>query len=119
MSGKQAAVFFLILTILLRAVNPILFKEAALTMETFNVANVLLNTLYWLSFGLLMVRSVTWQLALRGFDLSTAYPFMSVSLIIMLIAGYLVYNETIAWTHVIGALIMILGLVFISKHKTT
>lgn len=119
MTTKQVAIICLIITILLRALNPILFKQAALSMDSFSAVNVLTNTLYWLGFGILFIRSVTWQLVLRGFDLSTAYPFMSISLIIMLIAGYLIYNETITWTNGVGASIMIVGLIFISKRQRT
>ena len=114
-NSRKIAAIFLVITVLLRALNPVIFKEAALSMTAFTAMDILLNGLYWLSFGVLMLRSITWQLTLRTYNLSVAYPFMSLSLIVLLLAANSIYGEAISWMHVIGTVLIICGLVLIAK----
>jgi drug/metabolite transporter (DMT)-like permease len=54
--------------------------------------------------------SLCWMAAMTKFELSFAYPFMSLSFAIVMILSILFFGELFAWNKVIGTLIIIMGL---------
>lgn len=59
--------------------------------------------------------TVFWLAALSRVDLSYAYPFASVSYVIMLTASWLLFNENITPLRLAGTLIVMLGVFLISR----
>ena len=103
--------------ILLRALTPVFFKAAAVSMNTFTLRSVLTNPLYWISLAFFMLRAVSWQFILRDFKLSLVYPLMSLNLIMLLIIGHYFFDEPIMLNHLIGAAFIITGSICISLEK--
>lgn len=60
--------------------------------------------------------SVTWALALTRFDLSFAYPFMSLSFVLVLIFGVAFLDETATAAKVVGVVLITAGLVVGSQE---
>ncbi len=59
--------------------------------------------------------SLTWLGTLRYFELSYAYPFMSLTLIGVLIAGYFLFGEIMGVTRIAGTVMVMAGLVILSR----
>jgi multidrug transporter EmrE-like cation transporter len=72
----------------------------------------------WIISGLLaaFLASFTWAAALTKFELSFAYPFMSLSFVLVFILSLLFFGEAFTWQKMIGMILIILG-VLISSGK--
>ena len=67
------------------------------------------------SFISALLASLTWMAALTKFKLSDAYPFMSLSFLLVLIFSYLLFKEPLTTGKVAGAMLIIIGLYFASR----
>jgi drug/metabolite transporter (DMT)-like permease len=54
-------------------------------------------------------------MALSRVELSFAYPFLSVSYIIVLLGGYMLFGETINMSRVLGVALICLGTFFVAR----
>lgn len=61
------------------------------------------------------VASLTWMAAMTQFELSFAYPFMSMSFVLVMVLSILFMGEQFAWNKVIGTLIIVSGLFIITR----
>jgi uncharacterized membrane protein len=59
--------------------------------------------------------SICWMAALTKFELSYAYPFMSLAYVLVFIFSIIFMNETISIFKVIGLVLIILGIIISSK----
>jgi len=59
--------------------------------------------------------SIAWMAALTKFELSFAYPFMSLSFVSVFFFSTLFLNETVTLPKIIGLLLVFTGLVVMSK----
>ena len=59
--------------------------------------------------------TVFWLTALSRVDLSYAYPFASLSYVVMLTASWLLFHEDISAVRLLGTLIVGLGVFIISR----
>ena len=67
------------------------------------------------SFFSAFLASLTWMLALKEFELSKAYPFMSLSFVLVLIISFFLLKETISAQKIIGCILIIAGIIVISR----
>lgn len=58
---------------------------------------------------------ISWMLAMTKFEISYAYPFVSLNYILVLLAGFFLFNESLTLTKIVGSLIVIVGVVLIAK----
>jgi drug/metabolite transporter (DMT)-like permease len=58
---------------------------------------------------------VSWMLAMSKFDLSYAYPFLSLVYAFMMIASVVFLNESLTLNKMIGVLFIMIGIVIITK----
>ena len=56
-----------------------------------------------------------WMYVLKKYEFSLAYPLLSISYIIGLLAAYFIFHETIPLTRWIGVIIVMIGVFFIAK----
>lgn len=68
-------------------------------------------------FAFLGVFAVLWQQAIKPFDPSVAYSNKSVTTIWVLLFSAVIFNEGITITNIIGALLIIVGVVLVSQKK--
>jgi uncharacterized membrane protein len=59
--------------------------------------------------------SVCWTMAMTKFELTTAYPFMSISPVIVFLLSVFILNETFTIGKVIGLVLIILGAIVTVK----
>lgn len=67
------------------------------------------------SFLSAFIASLTWMATLKEFELSKAYPFMNLSLMLVMLLSYFFLNETISTTKIIGCVLVILGVIFLTR----
>ena len=61
------------------------------------------------------VASLFWMAAMTKFDLSFAYPFMSLSFVLVMIVSGLLFKEPITFHKITGLGLIIIGLIVTSK----
>lgn len=59
--------------------------------------------------------SLTWMAAMTKFDLSHAYPFMSLNFVIVLLLSFLILDEPLNYYRIIGILLIVFGTVVASR----
>ncbi len=62
-----------------------------------------------------LAAAIAWALALTRFELSHAYPFMSLSFVLVLLFGALFLSETLTAAKSIGVVLIVAGLVIGSR----
>ena len=67
------------------------------------------------SFFSAFLGSLTWMAALNHFELSKAYPYMSLSYVCVLVLSVLFLHETFNYYKLIGSILIIGGIFIISK----
>jgi multidrug transporter EmrE-like cation transporter len=115
---------YITLTILLTAYGQLVLKwrmnllgelpEALLDKLIFLV-KAIFDPYIFSSFFAAFIASLTWMAALSKFDLSFAYPFMSMAFVVVLIASYYMLNEPLNLYKVVGMLFIVVGLVIASR----
>lgn len=67
----------------------------------------------WLisGFGAAFVASLFWMAAMTKFELSFAYPFMSLSFLIVFILSIWLFGEAFTWGKLIGLSMVVAGLI--------
>ena len=73
------------------------------------VIRLLLNPWVISAFAAAFLASVAWMGAMSKFELSHAYPFMSLNFVIVLLLGAWLFNEPLSMTRIIGVALICLG----------
>lgn len=68
-----------------------------------------------LAFFFLGSRAVVWQVLLRNIELSKIYPYASLVQILILIYAVVFFHETINIYNIIGTIIMLSGIYYMSR----
>lgn len=61
--------------------------------------------------GVMGLYAVLWQQILKRIELSMAYMFKGTSLVFVMLLAYIFFGEQITWNNIIGAIIIISGIV--------
>jgi multidrug transporter EmrE-like cation transporter len=115
---------YIVLTILLTVYGQLILKwrlnilghfPAGMKEQVKFLFTVLLDPYVISSFAAAFLASLTWIAALTKFNLSYAYPFMSISFILVLFSSYYFFNEPLSVMKIGGVLLIITGLIIASK----
>lgn len=115
---------FVALTVLLTVYGQIVIKwqvlqAGALPLDIqgqfWFIAGLLTNL--WILSGLAaaLLASICWMLAMSKLPLSHAYPFMSLSFVLVLFLSYVTFLEPLSWPKIIGVGFIVLGVVVSSQ----
>lgn len=75
-----------------------------------------LTTWQFAASGLCALASMlTWMYVLKRYEFSLAYPLLSISYVIGLLAAYFVFHEAIPLSRWIGVIIIMIGVYFVAK----
>jgi len=79
------------------------------------VTDLFLNP--WVMSGIVatFLAGVSWMLAMTKFEISYAYPFVSLNYILVLATGFLLFQETVSFAKLAGSALVILGVIIIAK----
>jgi drug/metabolite transporter (DMT)-like permease len=111
------SLMLIFLAVFMKAGTSFFFKTAALSLEDYSFFNIVTNLFYWVSFIFFFFRALIWQFVLHKYPLSFAYPFNSLTLLILLFLGHYVFQETVEWNHIAGTVLISLGIVLLSKEE--
>jgi len=77
--------------------------------------SMLLNPYIIISLALTLLAGVTWMIAMTKFEISYAYPFTLLGLVLVTIFSVIFFGENINTYKIAGIAVIILGIVLISK----
>ena len=115
---------YIFLTVLLTVYGQIVIKwqvnlAGAMPIDLSNKVSFMIRLLLnpWIISGLLgaFLASLSWMAAMTKFPLSYAYPFVSLSFVLVLISSNLFFKEPITIDKSIGMGLITLGIIFGSK----
>lgn len=113
---KHFNLVFIILSILFQSLSGILGKYAALSINITNPISLLSNVFYLLSLGCMVFQALVWQQALKHYDLSLAYPFQSLTMVVILIFSYVLFHESISAFNILGIYIIFIGIFLLNQE---
>ena len=61
--------------------------------------------------------AVLWQQVLKRIELSMAYMFKGTSIVFVMLLAYILFGEQITWNNIIGAIIIISGIVLFAHSS--
>jgi drug/metabolite transporter (DMT)-like permease len=118
------AIGYILVSVMLSATGQILLKKGmtqtgAITLSSNQIVSVLWriasNPYVIIGLMIYVCGTVFWLAALSRVDLSYAYPFASLSYVIMLTASWLLFHENITPVRLLGTLIVAVGVLVISR----
>ena len=118
------AIVYILMSVVLGAVGQILLKKGMGSMGPLTLSIGQIGSILWrmatnpyvvVGLGIYVCGTVFWLTALSRVDLSYAYPFASLSYIVMLTASWLLFNEHITPMRVLGSVVVGLGVLLISR----
>jgi drug/metabolite transporter (DMT)-like permease len=123
-SDMTLAILYILVSVVAGAAGQVLLKKGMgsmgpLTLSVDQLGNILwrIGTNPYVVIGLAIYvgGTVFWLTALSRVDLSYAYPFASLSYVVMLIASWQLFNENITVLRLLGTLVVCLGVFIISR----
>jgi drug/metabolite transporter (DMT)-like permease len=120
----NAAIGYIMISVLGGAVGQILLKKGMGGMGPLTLSLGKLGELLWrmgtnpyviAGLAIYVTGTVFWLVALSRVDLSYAYPFASLSYVVMLIAAWLLFKEDLSLMRLAGTGVVILGVLLISR----
>ena len=121
---KMTVYLFICLTILFTVFGQLLVKSASAEFGQLpgRLSEVLpflirafTNIKLLAGLGSAVIASIMWMIALSMSDISFAYPFMGLAIVLVLALSPLIFKEVVPWTRWLGVLIVCLGLWITSK----
>ncbi|MEN6520910.1 MAG: EamA family transporter [Armatimonadota bacterium] len=121
---NYSALTYIGLCIIFTVIGQLLVKHGVLQVSTsktmtVGLVNYILRTFtnVWVIIGLLsaVVAAVAWTMALSRCQLSFAYPFMGLAIVLVLALSGIVFQEHSTMTRWVGVLIVCLGLFVASR----
>jgi drug/metabolite transporter (DMT)-like permease len=113
--------FFIFLTVVATVASQVFFKlavrNAALTETPLLSVAAMINPAVLAGLTFSVVSIVAWLSALNRLDLSTAYPFMSLTFPLVLIASSIFFGESVSLLRWLGIFIIMAGLIIVSLFE--
>jgi multidrug transporter EmrE-like cation transporter len=115
---------FLLLTVLLTVAGQLMVKRGMLQVgsspEQLNlvpgfVYRAMTNPSVVIGMGCAVGAAISWTIAIARADLSFAYPFMALSIVLVLALSGLLFDEVVSFQRWIGVAVVCLGLVLASR----
>ncbi len=120
----KTAVLYILISVLGGGIGQILLKQGMstmgpLTLEVEQMGAILwrMGTNLYVLGGLVIygASTVFWLSALSRVDLSFAYPFVSLSYVVMLIAAWQIFQEDISVLRLLGTMVVGLGVLLVAR----
>ena len=107
----------IVLFVLLQTLNHVLFKIVALGPGGASYLELFFDPLFYVSGLVFFFQFIVWIMVLRHYPLSFAYPLTSTTLIAIIASGAFFFNESVTLGNLIGAVLIIIGVIVISGEK--
>jgi drug/metabolite transporter (DMT)-like permease len=118
------AIIYILISVVGGAVGQVLLKKGMGGMGPLTITASQAPAILWkmvtnpyvvIGLGIYFLGTLFWLTALSRVNLSFAYPFASLSYVLMLIAGWLLLNETITPLRLVGTAVIIAGVLLIAR----
>jgi len=77
--------------------------------------SVLFDPFVFSGFVAAFIASFAWMAAMTKFEISYAYPFMSLNFVIVFLLSMILFTESFSFYKLFGVLLIVLGTVLVSK----
>jgi len=120
----NAAVGYIMISVLGGAVGQILLKKGMGAMGPLTLSLGKLGDILWrmgtnpyviAGLAIYVTGTLFWLVALSRVDLSYAYPFASLSYVVMLVAAWLLFKEDLSLLRLAGTAVVVFGVLLISR----
>lgn len=109
--------WYIVFAIVIRSITQVLFKLVAVGPSGENYLSLFMSPLFYIVCGFFVLLTWTWQMALAHFPLSFVYPFTSIVFVTLLITSSLIFKEQITLTNILGATVIVIGIIIVSSTK--
>ena len=118
------AITYILISVMSGAVGQLLLKKGMSSMGPLTLTVNQLVPVVWrmgtnpyvfIGLAVYVGGVVFWLAALSRVDLSYAYPFASLSFVVMLVAAWQLFGENITPLRILGTLVVCLGVLLISR----
>jgi len=121
---KLKDIFILQAVFIIFSMSHVASKMASKKLETFDSIFVAIFSFDFilpvsLVVFILGVYAILWQQIIKRFDLSIAYANKATTMLWALVWGFLIFNETITITKVIGVLIVCVGVIILNSEAVS
>lgn len=83
---------------------------------SFSLVMKLITTWQMMCSGLsILIATVLWMYILKNYEFSKAYPLVSISSILGILAAIVIFNETIPVLRWVGVTLIIIGVIFVAR----
>lgn len=89
--------------------------DGAVWLKLLELVKVILDPFIFSGFLSAFVASLFWMAAMTKFEITYAYPFMSLAPAIVFVLGVVFLNETFTWGKIIGLIFIALGILITVK----
>jgi drug/metabolite transporter (DMT)-like permease len=79
------------------------------------VSRLLMNA--WVMSGIIatFLAGISWMLAMTKFEISYAYPFVSLTYVLVMAASFFLFGESMSLTKVAGTIVVVAGITLIAQ----
>lgn len=114
---KRNLISLLGVVILLMSFAQVSYKLAALNINEYDnlVLGILFNVWFYVSVFISAIALGAWLVVIRYIPLSTAYPYQSLVYILTPVLSWLVFDEIVGPSYVLGLVLIIFGLMIVLK----
>jgi len=117
-SGRLPDALWPTAAILCQSLAVVLAKMAAIHTGTDGfVLAAVFNPWFLITLASLGLVSIFWTRALISYPVSYIYPFMSLTFLINLFSAWWLFNESVQLKHVLGAGLIVAGVVIIARSR--
>ena len=123
-SKMNVAVVYILISVVGGAVGQIMLKKGMSSMGPLTLSASQVGSIVWrmatnpyvvVGLSIYALGTLFWLVALSRVDLSFAYPFASLSYVLMLFAAWQLFREDISLLRVVGTLVIGVGVFIISR----
>ena len=124
-TGMNIAIIYILISVVASIIGQLLLKVGMNKMGSLTLsANQFLltswkmatNPYVFIGLAIYLAGTVFWLAALSRVDLSYAYPFASLSYVVMLVASWMMFDEKITLGRLIGTVVIGIGVFLISRN---
>jgi multidrug transporter EmrE-like cation transporter len=124
-TGMKIAITYILISVLASIVGQLLLKVGmnklgSITLSASQFLSVswkmATNPYVFIGLAIYLAGTVFWLAALSRVDLSYAYPFASLSYVVMLVASWMMFDEKITLGRLIGTVVIGIGVFLISRN---
>ena len=124
-TGMKTAIIYILISVLASTVGQLLLKKGMNSIGSVTLSLNQLPSVLWqmatnlnvfIGLAIYFGGTIFWLAALSRVDLSYAYPFASLSYMVMLVASWLMFDEKITLSRLLGTVVIGIGVLLIYRN---